>query len=204
MAAKASPAVGMLSSASTQRATAPHSQRQTHDRRRLAGEDAHHSCSLSWPTGVPRCPSGQDQAPTLRLRNRIAELLGGIDPKANCILCVAERGFLGGAVRHTPRQFRHLRDERPVLFAPIDDDFVFDHCREPSFAFRITDRTCFTWYGFACAPALCKLIYSSTPLLRNSTRSERPTPQAGVCSALRESSFRGCACRRCRRNSASS
>ncbi len=86
-------------------------------------------------------PSGQDQAPPLRLWNRIAELLGGIDPEANCILCVAERGFLDGAVRHTPRKFRHLRDERPVFVAPIDNDFVFDHGLEPGFAFRITDRT---------------------------------------------------------------
>src|SRR5271157_395676 len=114
-----------------------------------------------------RRASGQVQAPALRFGDRIAELLGGVDPEAHCILCVAERVLLGDAVRHAPRKFGHLRDERPVFVAPIDDDFVSDHGLEPSFAFRITLRTCFTWYGFAGEPALCRLIFSSTPLFRN-------------------------------------
>ena len=35
--------------------------------------------------------------------------------------------------------------------------FVLDHRSIRSFAFKITNRTCFTWYGFAFAPyRLCR------------------------------------------------
>jgi hypothetical protein len=41
-------------------------------------------------------------------------------------------------VRCTARKFRHFRYERLVFAAPIDDDFIFEHCFEPSFALRST------------------------------------------------------------------
>jgi len=112
-------------------------------------------------------PSSQDQSAPLWFRDRIAKLSRRVNPQANCILRIGEGGFLGATVRAASRELRHLCHERFVFFAPVDDDFVFDHGLEPSLAFRITIRTCLTWYGFAFAPALCKLIFSSTPLFRN-------------------------------------
>ena len=47
---------------------------------------------------------------------------------------------MGGAAR----KLRHLGNERCVFFAPVDDDFVFDHSLSPSSAFKIIARTCLT------------------------------------------------------------
>src|ERR1035441_9959610 len=81
---------------------------------------------------------------TLGLRNGIAKFICGVDPEANRIECVAESGFLRDTMGRATRKFRHLGDERLVLFAPVDDNFVLDHFPSPSLAFKITARTCLT------------------------------------------------------------
>jgi hypothetical protein len=81
----------------------------------------------------------------LGFRNRIAKLFRCVNPQANCILRIAEGFLLRSSMRGASRKFRNLRYENTVFFAPVDDDFVLDHCQRLSFAFKITDRTCFTW-----------------------------------------------------------
>src|ERR1035441_6498940 len=91
--------------------------------------------------------SGQNQAAPFWFGNGIPKLPGCVDPKTNSVLGVAEGAFLCRAMRGASREFRHFGDESFVFFAPIDDDFVFDHCLRPSLAFRITTGP--VWFGTA-------------------------------------------------------
>jgi len=59
----------------------------------------------------------------------------------NRIQGVGERVLLRCAMGGETGKFRRLGDERCVFFAPVDDDFVFDHSLSPSLAFKIIART---------------------------------------------------------------
>ena len=54
---------------------------------------------------------------------------GGFDPFADDCFEVDQRLPVGGAVGCTAGQLRRFRDERPILLAPVNDNFVFNHVR---------------------------------------------------------------------------
>jgi hypothetical protein len=75
-------------------------------------------------------------------------------------------------------KFWNLSHEGLVFVAPINDDLVFVHSIWPSLYFRITVRTCFTWYGFALLPSRCRLLYGKNDDCPSRV-SRSPSPQAG-------------------------
>ena len=68
--------------------------------------------------------SCKHQALAPGLRNRIAELLRGIDPEPHRIVDIPERSFLTVAVRHAPRKLRHFGNKVLILVAPVENDLV--------------------------------------------------------------------------------
>ena len=65
--------------------------------------------------------------PAFRLGNGAPELRGCIDPKVDGALAVRQGGIGSFAMGSTAGQLRNLRDERFILFAPVDNDLVLVH-----------------------------------------------------------------------------
>ncbi len=66
-------------------------------------------------------------AKVVGLGDRIAELFRRVDPEPNRFLCAGKSRFLGRPVRCAAWKFRHLRHERAIFFAPVNDDLVLIH-----------------------------------------------------------------------------
>jgi hypothetical protein len=95
------------------------------------------------------------QSTAFRLRNFTAKLFRGLYPKCDRVLSITERLGVRASMRHTARKLRNIGDERLVLVTPENDDFVlaFHDQRSSKWYFKMTVRTCFTWYGFAFEPS---------------------------------------------------
>lgn len=84
--------------------------------------------------------SCKGQSP-LRLWDRPTKFGGGFDPLLGDGVSGGEGVGLGGAVGHAAGQLGDLGDEGLVVFAPVDDDFVF-HGSSP--------RPCLVMIPLAC------------------------------------------------------
>ena len=69
----------------------------------------------------------QHQAFTPGVRDGVAELPRRIDPEVDRLLDALQGGRLRLAVGAATGKLGHLRDERVVLVAPVDDDLVLVH-----------------------------------------------------------------------------
>ena len=74
----------------------------------------------------------EDQAPSFRLWNWIAEFSCRPYPKTHGIASIPQRFGLRLAVGHTAGKFRHFCDKSLIIVAPVDDDFVLVHIHSPS------------------------------------------------------------------------
>ena len=72
-------------------------------------------------------PLRQHQAFPPGVRDMVTELPRRIDPEVDRLLDALQGGRLGAAVGAATGKLGHLRDERVVLVAPVDDDFVLVH-----------------------------------------------------------------------------
>ena len=87
----------------------------------------------------------REDEPAFGFGNRAAQFLRRGNPFLDDGVRVFERGLLGRTIGGATGQFRHFGDERIVLCAPIDDDFVFGHnFSSESLYFKTMLRTCFT------------------------------------------------------------
>lgn len=107
----------------------------------------------------------EHETATLRLRNRAAEIARSIEPKSNCFLGVFESDRVRAAMGHTTGKLWHVGNKRLIFVAPEDDDLVpvFHGHFSAKLYFKMTARSCFTWYGLAFAPSRWMLICSSMP-----------------------------------------
>lgn len=107
-----------------------------------------------------------ESAPWFRYRS--TQFVCSIDPFLNDLLGIRKGLLMTIAVSHAAWKFWDLSNERIVLCAPEDDDFVLrihDQSSKVRLYLRITPRTCFTWYGLPLLFCGCRLRISSTWLL---------------------------------------
>src|SRR5438270_1697609 len=69
---------------------------------------------------------GEDKSP-FWFRNRTTGLFCRFDPFLNNDFGIRQRRLISRTVSHTTRQFRNFCDISIVVFAPINDYFVFTH-----------------------------------------------------------------------------
>ena len=67
----------------------------------------------------------EHQAAAFGLRDRVAELLGRIDPQLDGVFDIDEGVFVAIPMGHATRKLGHFANENLVFFAPVKDDFVF-------------------------------------------------------------------------------
>ena len=72
-------------------------------------------------------PHSREYEPALGIRDVASETPRGFNPLSNHDFKILERFTMSGSIRRTAGQFRSLGHERLIGFAPIDDDFIFNH-----------------------------------------------------------------------------
>ena len=81
--------------------------------------------AFSGEVGARRSPALGEQESAPRLWNRATEFAGGFDPFLDDGFHVLQSLNARTAIRGAPGQLGHLRDERLVFGAPVEDDLVF-------------------------------------------------------------------------------